>query len=44
MANLQSRDAIVVLTSSDAGMPLAKTILGSVMPGDHPALALDLVR
>jgi CubicO group peptidase (beta-lactamase class C family) len=44
MANLQSRDAIVVLTSSDAGMPLAKTLLSSVMLGDHPALELDLVR
>jgi len=25
-------------------MPLAKTILNSVMQGDHPALNLDLVR
>lgn len=44
MADLQSRDAVVVLTSSEAGMPLAKAILNSVLPGDHPGLALDLVR
>ncbi|WP_186294230.1 serine hydrolase domain-containing protein [Bradyrhizobium guangdongense] len=44
MADLQSRDAVVVLTSSESGMPLAKALLNSVMPGDHPGLALDLVR
>lgn len=44
MADLRSRDAVVVLTSSEAGMPLAKAILNSVLPGDHPGLDLDLVR
>jgi CubicO group peptidase (beta-lactamase class C family) len=44
MANLGSRDAVVVLTASENGMKLAKAVVNAVIPGDHPAFDLDLVR
>jgi CubicO group peptidase (beta-lactamase class C family) len=44
LADLRSRDAVVVLTSSEKGMPLAKTLVSAAIPGEHPALDLDLVR
>lgn len=44
MADLQSRDAIVVLTASDQGMAAAKRLVNAELPGGHPALELDLVR
>ena len=44
MANLDAADGIVVLTASDTGMPLAKTLLRSFQPGEHPALDLELVQ
>ena len=44
MADLQSRDAIVVLTASDQGMAVAKRLVNAEIPGEHPALELDLVR
>lgn len=44
LADLRSRDAIVVLTSSDKGMAVAKELVSSAIPGDHPCLRLELVR
>lgn len=44
MADLQSRTAAVVLTASESGMPLAKAIVQRLLPGTHPAFALNLVR
>ena len=44
MADLNSNDAVVVLTASDRGMPQAKAIVRRLMPGDHPALDLGLVQ
>lgn len=44
LADLRSRDAVVVLTSSEKGMPLAKALVSAAMPGEHPALDFDLVR
>jgi CubicO group peptidase (beta-lactamase class C family) len=44
MADLRSRDAIVVLTSADDGMPVAKTLVNAAIPGEHPGLELELVR
>ena len=44
MADLRSRDAIVVLTSADDGMPMAKALVNAAIPGEHPGLEFELVR
>jgi len=44
LVDLRSRNAIVALTASDKGMPLAKTLVNAAIPGEHPALSLDSVR
>jgi len=44
MADLDTKDAIVVLTATEEGMPLAKSRVRATLPGPHPALDLPLVR
>lgn len=44
MANLQSKNAVVILTATEAGMPQAKAIVRRVLPGAHPGLDLSLVN
>jgi CubicO group peptidase (beta-lactamase class C family) len=44
MADLKSKNAAVVLTASENGMPQAKAIVQRLLPGTHPAFALNLVR
>lgn len=44
LADLESRDGVVVLTSSQAGMPAAKAIVKAALPGEHPALDFDAVQ
>ena len=44
MADLGSRDAVVVLTASEEGMPRAKALVRQRLPGRHPALDLGLVQ
>ncbi len=43
MADLNSKDAVVVLAARENGMPQAKAIVRRVLPGAHPALELKLV-
>ncbi|MDL5032579.1 serine hydrolase domain-containing protein [Pelomonas sp. APW6] len=44
MADLGSRDAAVVLTASEDGMPQAKALVREHVPGRHPALDFSLVQ
>lgn len=44
LADLQSKNGVVVLTSSQNGMPAAKSIANATIPGKHPALDLDAVQ
>jgi len=44
MADLNTKDAIVVLTATEEGMPLAKSRVRAALPGPHPGLDLPLVR
>ncbi|MBL8346837.1 MAG: beta-lactamase family protein [Rubrivivax sp.] len=44
MADLASKDAVVVLAATEGGMPLAKSAVRQVLPGSHPGLDLHLVQ
>lgn len=44
MADLKSKNAVVVLTASERGMHQAKVIIQRHMPGAHPAFDLNLVQ
>jgi hypothetical protein len=44
LADLHSRDAIVVLTASENGMEAAKMLVKTAIPDEHPGLDMDLVR
>lgn len=44
MADLNTRNAVVVLTASEDGMGEAMAIAREYLPGTHPALELALVR
>lgn len=44
MAEPSSKDAVVALTASEAGMPDAKAALRQVFPGAHPGLGMRLVE
>jgi len=44
LADLASRNGVVVLTASQTGMSAAKAIVGATIPGSHPALDLDAVQ
>ncbi|SCB39065.1 serine hydrolase domain-containing protein [Rhizobium hainanense] len=44
LADLQSRDAIIVLTSSEKGMRAAKTLVKTEIHGEHPALDISLIN
>ena len=44
MADLKSKEAVVVLTATESGMPQAKTIVQRFLPGAHPGLGLNLVQ
>jgi len=43
MASLRSRDAIVVFTNSERGMPVAKAVVQARLPGEHGALKFEMV-
>lgn len=44
MADVESRDAVVVLAATETGMPLAKSRVQQALPGRHPGLEFHLVR
>lgn len=44
MADLGSKNAVVVLTAAEDGMPRAKALVRQGLPGRHPALDFDLVQ
>lgn len=44
MADLRTKDAVVALTATEEGMPLAKLRVQAVLPGPHPGLDLSVVQ
>jgi Beta-lactamase len=44
MADLKSKNAVVVLTARENGMPQAKAIVQRLMPGAHPGFSLNLAQ
>jgi CubicO group peptidase (beta-lactamase class C family) len=44
MADLETKDAVVVLTATESGMPLAKERVREALPGPHPGFELGLVQ
>lgn len=44
MADLRTKDAVVALSATETGMPLAKRRVREVLPGPHPAFDFYLVQ